>query len=69
MALEEITIKVQEYMGIPESVQDGTIKVSFDTDKKISELIEELSKKQQGPPLDKKYLAIYDENGEECEGD
>jgi len=68
MALEDITIKVQEYMGISES-QDGTIKVSFDTDKKISELIEELSKKQQGPPLDKKYLAIYDENGEECEGD
>jgi len=69
MALEGISIKVQEYMNIVADT-DGIAKVNFDTDLKISELIEELSKKQEGtPPLGKEFLAIYNENNEECSGD
>ena len=65
MAMEEISIKVQEYMNIVSDV-DGIAKVSFDTDGKISDLIEELAKKQEGALLGKEFLAIYNENNEEC---
>ena len=69
MAIEEITIKLQEYMNITGLSQDGTIKVAFETNNKISELIDKLAEKQGGSPLGKEFMAIYNEDGEECSGD
>lgn len=43
MALEEINVKVQQYMNITGD-SDNIVKVSFETNNTISQLIEELAK-------------------------
>lgn len=47
---------------------EGTVKVSFDTDCTVNELIEKLASLQKESPLGKEFLAIYNENGDPCDG-